>query len=681
MPLQLSQQEFESRLAQSGLSKRDKIDALNEYHRLRVARSREEFVRNAGEVQGGAVAEGIGQAATGILNWMDTATLGYGPKIAAAAAAVPMALGDRTLRESYDDALGTAQGIMQAGREANPVTATAGSIAGYFAGPSASLASGAGRLLSAPARNAAQAVAQRIIGRGATKLAANVAGNVGAAAGAIGAMKMLESRDDDASIAQRASDAIAQFNPTTSAGLFNLGVSAAAGGVQTALSRAGDARVLAFEKKLQPFGYKASPDARRDSRFLQTIFDWTRRNPLTAKLADQFLDDDVYKPIRDWAASLTRGATTESAQGRAAGAVRRLAGTAAKDGGVALARKGPERAALASEGARVLSQESRAVITDTLASFAREAQAKGASMPARTAGLNKALRDVGKALEGDVTVEQANEFLQRFGRLGEFRNVLVPGDPDKAARTSREAKRLYHAWRVAIRQTAPAYSAALDDAAAIRGIEASLQGVGKNPTEMDRELLHRLFGAKKDFVPAWNGITKYADPQEVQALRGWYVARYIETVSSSEGAGSVPLGTLMDRVGKQRGGMFTPEVFDRVAPGVRAELREAGHLTDRLRKGIAKAEGSQTAGREMITKPVLAIAGIGTGYAIARDWIENPFTIGKAALGLAGLRVLAGSLLRGRLADKLNAMAEPGAQVPYLAPVRVQAAVAREPRQ
>ena len=169
-------------------------------------------------------------------------------------------------------------------------------------------------------------------------------------------------------------------------------------------------------------------------------------------------------------------------------------------------------------------------------------------------------------------------------------------------------------------------------------------------------------------------VEQFGSPDEIQSIRGWYLSRFIEDVTDGvQGRQLVNMKRMAQMFSGKKGNMFRREVFDRLLPGFREEFQVMGRVSERMAGGLARAEGSPTAGRLGDTAVLASIAAI---PSLALSIFTGNVSLGMVAAGLlgqAGTVRLADSLVNGKAREQLVRLASGS---PVFGPTQIPAAIA-----
>lgn len=413
--------------------------------------------------------------------------------------------------------------------------------------------------------------------------------------------------------------------------------------------------------------FEPTPDMLRDPEgAVAGTVDTIGRSVTGRRQLQSWLSDHFYRPLQEWNQRMrARVGATDLADDTAAGAgaVRRLLVGEADDVGLLAARRQEiGQQALASARARriPIHPEGTIRVNRLMDALDQRAASLKESIPARGGRLGRIMKDTRSVLRGGANVAQLEELRQRLTPIANFDKARA-GTPLFSDRDVREAKRLYSAISLAMKKSDGVVKSAMVDMQQVRQAERSLREVVRNANlGDDKQLLDAVFQAA-NFQRRWATITRQLPQERVQALRGAYLAEFLDSMAVHRGTAIRPkdaLGWAALRKNLDGSGKFRREVFDAVlGPSVRAELEDASRVSDLVLRTVGRHEGSQTAGREATMQVFEAGQEmLSTGAMMGAN--PSMFQIASnKVLGLAGLAALYSGLLNGRIARFLNEMA------------------------
>lgn len=675
----LTRDQFERAVKQEGM---DRATA----QAARLERDRREFAFNRKKaLDENPRLSAVGSPISAALNYGNMAAAGA-PAAAVSALTAPVT----ALRQGIG--LGDAYEVNKAQADrilgASPVAAAAGQIAaGLTPTPYGSLLRATGNAAAAPlARSAAHLAERSLAASGAAQLAAAYAGS----AAAITADQAARGTFDGRNLAEVGQDIARQFFSP-----LNLAVSTAAGGLPALARTHSDPiarRFLDRARQVLP-GFKPTPDmARNPDGYIATVIDTLAKSPYGRRIAADYMQERYYKPLETTLKSITARAGGTGAGAAAAGdAVQDLVGTAAKAGKVKAAIAARGGAAFRQVGgddvpAPVLERLSR-----TMAALDARAASRGGTMGPRGEKAMSAvfgdadgsLRNVlDRAARGElrVTWSMLEEVRQHVGDIAQYEKMAKAGGlaaTGIAARDGREARVMYRALRSAYRaEQSGTLDSAMRDIAELRGLEKSLRPLANVSDQGDAIQRANAMFTATDFQKRWTTAQRMLRSDQVDAIRGAYLADFLEEVSLWRGNANTPNRALSesairDLTGPTARGKFRPEVFDRVLPGVRQEFEEIGRISGMVMRGIGRAEGSPTARRMQDLDLVTA----GTQLpGMAVDAVKDPSTgwvLAQHVLKPVGLFWLASSIVNGKVAKALNGLAMGETVVPPTMPAAI----------
>jgi hypothetical protein len=279
--------------------------------------------------------------------------------------------------------------------------------------------------------------------------------------------------------------------------------------------------------------------------------------------------------------------------------------------------------------------------------------------------------------EGRVTWSMLEEIRQQVGDIAQYERMAKAGGLSAtgiAPRDGREARVIYRALRSAYRaEQTGTLDAAMRDISELRGLERSLRPIANVADQGDAIQRANAIFTAQDFQTRWTTAQRMLRTDQVDAIRGAYLADFLEEVSLWRGNAATPHRALSesairDLTGATAKGKFRREVFDRVLPGVRQEFEEIGRISGMVMRGIGRAEGSPTARRLQDMDLVTA----GTQLpGMAVDAVKDPGTgwiLAQHVLKPVGLFWLASSIVNGRVAKALDGLATGATVVPPTMP-------------
>ncbi len=626
-----SPEQFAAWLDANGYSEQVKAQKLKEFSQRRKRLLVEGAVQDEQRAQAGGFLRGAaGAAGSAAMNFANTATLGYLPKIAGAVA------GSES-RERMEVGL-------EASRQVNPGAAAAGSLGAFFTpGSAARMATQAGAR-GVTALTGTRLLTQRTVESAlAARAGSQIAQNFAGAAGGIGAMRLLESRDEDNSLSARLSTAAEDIrSPVT------LGTSVAFGAATARLTGPRSTKSLQdlFDKYRKETGREIPPDIATDNAELQKFMDAAARVPGLANSVER-VRTELIGGLRAMLNQVAKrsGVPMSKPSRTAAHGARHLVG--GRDAGaVTRARRGPQEAALTREGRNTLTSLQQ---QNLIAALRKSISGKPLS-DERGAEMTKFVRDfIRVAGKKRLDVEELEGFRKRAGSLG-YGWGRGPMDSRVAERGRVEARRFYTALDEAIESAGPQYARALHAGERLRRMEESLSSV--KVSDVDDVILHSFWGTKGNPLKRWEALQEYGSPTDIAAMKGWYFWRLVEGASAKNGT---LLPNKLERM-FSGAGMFNRQVVDKVLPGVRRELMDHAQIAELARKGILAAEGSQTAGRG-------ARLALGTGAAgTVAALLANPFATIGPVLGVGAtawvIRRASSSLVEGATGQAVSRLAQ-----------------------
>lgn len=577
------------------------------------------------------VAGGIGAA--------DTATFGYLPKVVSA---MPGTGSEEEIRASMDVA-----------RESNPIATTVGNVAGMFRGPSAALSRLGGNAIGRVAGGAATAVGGgRIIGalenEFARRFAVATLKNLATGTGAIATNELVRSREDDAGIGRRLSDAASMAtNPV------NLATSVAFGAVQAKLQRPPSAELASAVARYERITGKRVPiETLTDSAAQKSFYDTIARVPGMEDLIQRQRKDAVsglkavVSDIRSRVGAA--GGGREVVRGQAARAVRNLVGDGA-DSALAVERRTVAANAIGPIGAQEIPSH-------MFGRLARGWQRIQAGRPRNTQSpeLDAAFAEISK-LQTGKSLPTLNEFEALRQQIGKIGHSTVLGARDVGSREKFEARRAYDLISALGRRYYPQYGNALNVGKSLRAMESALGDV--NVSQLDDAMLSSFFSSK-GAVKNWDTLVAKSTPDDIAAAKGWLFHRLMGRVSNADGF--INPETL-DKVTSR--GELNSQLIDKVLPGLLPELRDHAKLTAGMfGKGAGRfgPVGSQTASRGARLVNTMAMGGVPAAGAALVHYLSNPFVGALAILGPVGVKAAIRSALGGQVENAMQTLSRNG---------------------
>jgi hypothetical protein len=582
---------------------------------------------------------GLGGKLSGIRNAalmgaVQTASLGHFPKLVGL-------VGGEEARESLELERAASQQL-------HPYASGAGTLAGFFGPGAGQLLRGAGRLATTATGTGRLAAATAERGF-AAKAGAQVAQNFAGGAGAITTQQLLESRNESYSLGARLHDAGEVVRSP-----LNIALTGTAGLAAAKFTRAADKDLRhVIERYERATGQKVTTDVLTDSKEQQQFMDMAARIPGVAETV-QKVRENLFAGMRQMIREMgsTRGlpASREAARGAGAAGVRRLRGTKAQPGAITESRRGPEALALAAEGSNALSAQGHN-------NFVRGLKAVLANNPGRerAAGFRPIVKEVvrlgtrvvdEKRIAKPLTLYELENLRKQTARLAFAGKGVDPLDPRLSEKSRLMARDFYHVIDEAIGSVSPRYQRALQAGEKLRRMEEAL------PMEKLRELDDAVMGSfwmGKGALTRLEALKERGRPEDLQMARGWLFHRLIEKTANKE-TGLVSVSKLDNLTSAP--GMFNSQILDKALPGVRRELRDLALLSQRMQKGIARAEGSQTS-TVGARAAGWATGGAAIGATIA-GLFTNPATVLPAVLGPVGVALVVRQTMRSAVGGALQ---------------------------
>jgi len=619
------------------------------------------------------------------LNFGNTVGLGA-PSAAAAGITAPLTAVKRgiSLGDAFD--LNRAQGDLLLG--ASPTSQTVGTVAAFFTpGSAAKGAANLGFKAAGGERLAKLAADSTHLGKSALlQLSSAMAGS----AGAITAINVGEGVFDERSATDVAGDILGQVTSPT-----NIALAAGSAGLVSTIRARPDRAAVELVNKARNIlpGFRATPDMLRpEGGFFSGIIDSISVSPAGRRAVAKYLSTAVYKPLGA-AVSAMRGAVTPRGAGRrgedlteaAAKDIRRLlVSPRGKAGegviGKRIAAAGDRGFAEAARAGDVVPRSQAAHLLRTFRALEKRAKdaagtegAHGSEYSGVIKNLRGAIKEAGKSMrsggEWNLTPQMLDNLRQRLAPIAKFdanRGGAVP----IGARDIRDAKRMYRAVREVQRRSSPPIDNALKDIKELRDLNAAFRPIDKLArTGDDIDLVRGMFSAP-DFLNRWKAATRLLKADQLQRIRGAYLAEFLEELTLQRGIGNKGEFLLNERLmlkmfrGKSGGRQYRKKVFDTILPGVREEITGLSAISDLVMRTAGRAEGSATARRTM---DAAVLAGAFDTAKMAVSAVRDP-GLGKVVvgrlLGAAGIFGFTETLLNGRLANIINRAASGGTLQP-----------------
>jgi hypothetical protein len=621
-----------------------------------------DVVKEEREAQSGSlIRRAAGTAGAAALNLADTALFGRLPQ------AVGALGGDE---EAVDTAL-------QATQITNPGAAAAGSFGSFFtpAGPAGlvgkTLAKGAigagGRAAQAVAPKAVQSLEKAFAGRAATAIATNLTGSAAALTG----IRTLEQREGEGlQLQDRITDAMKDISSPVNLGLVT------AFGAAGARVASGDPALVRLGKEFTRItGQNVPAGAISNTEGARAFWNTALKTPGLSTAVGK-VRDSLTKSLVAAAESVgTRRGLAKGQEARAARGIQKLVGdpkaSPPKPGVITAERRAGEAAAIAAEGGNVVSPSTLECLNKALAVIEkkRPTTSDGGEFQIVARALRKAVKAAARG-EGEETsfVDPSGRKIRTRGKPG--RPVTVRELEDLRQKTADvawgpagnqakvEAAQFYEALRLSIARDAPAFSRSLETGRQLRVLEESLAGV--EPVELAAKQMASFFssGAKK-IMTRIDTLERNSDPQDVDAVRGWFFQNFLSTKGVVRADGTLDGGKMKTLWGAN--GKFNAQIFDRLLPGAREELAGFGELGKAFGKTVLQARGSETS-------TVAARLATGTGaLAALTGMFVNPMSGIITILGPMGAKAAIKSIVQGKLGQTIAGLEQGGQLAP---PVR-----------
>jgi len=598
---------------------------------------------------------GVGQAArTFATQFVDTSLFGQLPAVIGAATA-PLTAERGQVGQEFRDVTEQARLEFEAGQQSSPRAALAGDIAA-FANPTTPISrvvGGAGRL--------AAGGLQRLATRGGFKGgAAQIAGNVAGGTSAIAALNLFES-NPGASLSDRFDEFVDEASNPLVLGL-NISLGAVSGALRTRTGKAERAMLKEFTETIP--GARVSPDVPREGTFFGTqmanMFSNFQRFPGFDFIRQKFLRNAVYGPLGEAierlenSVSAIRGPRAVEIGARALTA---LVGKKQGRGRIERRISGLEKRAFAEEGEFLVGPKLQNKFTKELSAFIKsEVKGKGikelstpmvALLQRTNAAMNKATKQ-----NKTITLNQLEDLRQELVNVGRIanRNPGVMSDLDR-----RLATRALDTINEIYRLRSPKIKAAFESVEVLRAMRSLFPKAGQLNRLDPGEILATV-GSGKGAIQRWEAMQQFLTPVEIQVARGDYLRRFIEHVASKKPGGRMINAQTFDTA-LQKGTFAEPKMRAILGDALVSEIKIFARFSERMSRGIAQGEGSQTIRGVGAGAVMVALANIPllVSGLIRSGTVRSALALG--VLGNAGVGWLAHSLLNGKAGPLLNRLA------------------------
>lgn len=684
----MTEEEFISAMEQKQVPKKDRSAALYEFRRRQSYAATQARMSESVAAHPilGLIANAVGGVATGV---GDTLSFGYAPRAAGAIRNIANLPGNllRGNVNAAPDEGADVRGMMDARREANPISNTVGRVGGYFVpGPAKALTSLAARGGTAAMNVATRGVVAKaaaespFIVRSLANFATNVAGAIPAAA----TVRLVENRDEDYDIVSRARQAMSDVASPTSLALITAGSL-----VQAKLTVPRSVRLKqVIDKFERRTGQKVPVDTLTDDAVFQATFDRIAKMPgmereaakVQRMMIEGVLDyiDDIGQRTGVGSGARAPADAAAAAGGKAASGVRRVAGVfeTSTKGAIDTARTGAQRSAFDAEGADRISDAGVLSIRNGLAQILRGRSKAGelgafGEVVRKTHRLTDVIRE--RAADGSIrirrrpnmTLQDMEEIRQQTASAAAF----VGDRFNTAASLSKQGNTLardyYHVLEQVVRAESPLIANAVRDGEKLRRFADAMppqRFVNLNETTGAQ------FWAKEGVLNRIELMKQYGSPDEFSALKGWLFWDLV-TKTVDPRTGRIATKRLEAAFRSSR---HNRQLWDRVMPGAREELLELSTLTDTMfGRGLLGPLGSQTYSRSSGMTPTKLAA---AAAALVAALYTNPSTAIPTTIGASGLLYVAHrasqSLISGAGQSALQNLARGGAPpaIPQLAP-------------
>ncbi len=560
---------------------------------------------------------------------------------------------------------------------ASPIARGVGEFASFL-GPASlpgAVARGGFRLGGGALAKGAASLSAR--GAPAKAAATQIASAMTGSAGAITAINAAEYTLDGRSVSETAQDVVDQVTSP-----LNLVLSGGAGSLAAIARQVPEGAVMKLIDAARRKGFKISADVPREGGFIAGILNSLGVSPTGRATVAQFMNEGFFNPLRKAFSEIERGIRP----GARARAEREFTGAAKDVRGLLV---GPE-------GGVGTGSIQQGITAKGTAAFS-EAAARGDVVPRDALGtLLKALGKIRKEAvpSAGPRGKEFKEVLEDHNFAGSLRNIIkgtlggkgggvTPQDLENirgrisdalsfearalnavSSRDQRDLRKMYDAIREVQRRASPEIDTALKDIGLLRNVNDSLQPLVGSVGD-DIQLVRSLFTAP-DFQNRWREIQGVLTTEQIQRIRGVYLAEFFEEVALRQGA--VESGKFFLNNQKMRrmfrgksGPQFRRTVFDMVLPGARQRVLELADISSLFQRTIGRAEGSATARRQQDLELIRNTGeALGTAAGVMTGPDKPNFAI-RILLGAAGMFGLTKSLTTGKLAQSMNTLATGGA--------------------
>ncbi len=497
---------------------------------------------------------------------------------------------------------------------------------------------------------------------------------------------------------------------------FMIGLSAGSGILASSLRRAPDKPKMQLIRRIKRHmpEFKVSPDMLRDGTSIQQLVRNLSHMPFFKGFMRQYINDGFIKPMNEAVNRIVKKSSGRTLANqtpqRAADVVRQTVGSGpARPGSVARARQQKLKTAFAEEGQLPIAREtyrwmenfhvwrnaerktSRFKETenkelkgamDALDDWFWHMRRKGSTFgpgegpmggkaPSGTNVLGRTPRyktdpRTGKRIEigePDINMQEIADVWDSLADLTRVNKIFSSNkltDMQLSGWDLRQAQRLQATLSHMLRETSRRNGMGMVDEAfntskVIQRELKYLEPLVKGIDEDEFKVLDKVFTAP-NAVKRWDVFMKHKTAEEIQAIRGWYVKRFLER-NVPRGADDLLVSkTKAKAATSEPTSMFRRPLFDKImgdSGQVRRELEDLAELTALGQKGMLSFEGSATAGRAA----EFIIYGEALDMAINAHQATGMQAVMKK-LGAVGAYVLLKSTVTdGRAAKALNDLA------------------------
>jgi hypothetical protein len=654
--------QFESILDETGVKGEAREHQLRRHRADYMARRRavldEKIAQHRATVGDSYMMKGAEMVGAVGMGALDTATFGRLPQ---ALGKVP-GLQDSARR--FDLAFDVA-------KETNPMASGAGNLAGYFVGPMGLAAKLAGRGAATVTGTRALA-AKTAESHFAARAAAHTAQNIASGAGAIGAEKAFEMREDGADWQQRMVDAV----DVVKSPMF-LVLSPAAGALSASLThRPPPEMKRLFNKYERLTGEKVPVEVYTDSKTFQDTFETLRHVPGVSNDAVKAVrkqQDALLRMVDEMVRtrSIVSRAGAEQATARAAAAARKLSGIGDEAGAVTATRNGMQSRAAQQYGADIITPEAtralRAGMNKMIRSRASRIEKvgtrgrgsvgmrdgrleRGVRMPKEGTSTQMYIDKVRKLTHAKskvpLTVHEMEASRRGLSKIAKWDSRTAADSSAHSNEAVREARMLYDMLGSAIEQSSSTYHDVVIKAGrGLRQIEKALPRIKADKVD---DAIADDFLSGGGVFKRMEALQKFGAPDDFNQMLGHMVWKVMRDAQNPK-TGVISSSRLQQKLSGL--GSTNRQLFDKYLPGVRQELTDAAAISEEMVKGLMKAEGAVTARKMPLT--IAATASSPAILAYLHQLFTNPVgtigtTMGAIAIQTIITRAINSTVVPGR---------------------------------